>query len=93
MPKVYNLYRHDAPALAVYCGRGRGSNWGNPYVIGKDGDRDAVCDKFEAYAAERLSQQPNWLEPLLGKDLVCFCAPARCHCDTLLKMANKERSE
>lgn len=26
---------------------GRGSVYGNPFVIGKDGDRDQVCDKFE----------------------------------------------
>ena len=90
MPKVYNLYHRNAPADAVYCGRGKGLQWGNPFVIGKDGDRDTVCDKFDAYAVGRVSQEPNWLEPLRGKDLVCFCAASRCHCDTLLRLANQE---
>jgi hypothetical protein len=29
-------------------------------------------------------------EELRGKDLVCWCAPQRCHADVLLKYANEE---
>ena len=29
---------------------GRGSKWGNPYVIGKDGNRDEVIEKYRLYA-------------------------------------------
>jgi hypothetical protein len=29
------------------------------------------------------------LEMLKGKDLACWCAPERCHGDTLLKLANR----
>jgi len=31
------------------------------------------------------------LDTLKGKDLVCYCAPARCHGDLLLRLANASR--
>ena len=37
-----------------------------------------------------LKKLPDWLEPLRGKDLVCWCAPEACHADVLLKLANAE---
>lgn len=78
MGKVHNKKAGTAPADAVYIGRG--SPWGNPFVIGRDGDRDTVCDRFENEILPTLD-----LEPLEGKDLVCWCKPARCHGDAILK--------
>lgn len=87
MPKVYNKYHKDAPPGAVYIGRG--SKWGNPYRIGPDGNRDTVC---ELYKEDRLNHR-EFVEmvklELKGKDLVCFCKPARCHGDDLLRVANE----
>lgn len=88
MPRVHN--RHHAtssfiPADAVYVGRP--SKWGNPFQIGKDGDRDQVVRKYRAY----IEGQPELLAALpelKGKDLVCWCAPASCHADVLVAMAN-----
>jgi hypothetical protein len=68
-------------ASAVYVGRG--SPWGNPFKIGEDGDRDAVCDRFEQAVLPTLD-----VAFLRGKNLICFCAPRRCHADALLKKAN-----
>lgn len=39
--KVVNLYKEP---YDVYIGRG--SPWGNPFVIGKDGDRKECIDKY-----------------------------------------------
>jgi hypothetical protein len=67
---------------------GRGSKWGNPYRIGKDGDRDRVCDKYIEY----LNTHPDLLAALpelKGKVLGCYCAPLRCHGDYLAFLANK----
>jgi hypothetical protein len=75
--KVYNKHHGDAPADAVYIGRG--SPYGNPFILGKDGDRDTVCDLFEQHVLPFLD-----LSPLIGKDLVCFCKPKRCHGDSIL---------
>ena len=85
MPTVFNKY-HKPPSTAVYIGRG--SPWGNPFVIGKDGDRDTVCDKYAAMVESDPSFKARVIANLRGKDLVCFCAPQRCHGDYLLKVAN-----
>ena len=83
MMKVYK--KGNAPDGAVYIGRG--SAWGNPYVIGKDGDREEVIRKYREWALEYRRNGPAyWLMPLVGKDLVCFCAPLACHGDVLLEM-------
>lgn len=60
----------------------RKSKWGNPFVLGRDGDRDTVIRRYEAY----LAQQPTLLSALgelHGKALGCWCAPAKCHGDIL----------
>ncbi len=79
---VHNKYQRTEPPGAVYIGRG--SPYGNPFVIGKDGDRDDVCDKFEREILPSLD-----VSALRGKHLVCFCAPKRCHGDAILKKANE----
>jgi len=66
----------------------RGTDWGNPFVMRGEQNRDLVCDQFEQYALWRLSIEPAWLDPLRGKNLACWCAPKRCHGDALLKLAN-----
>ena len=93
-PQVFNLQslsgrnkisQLDARAIVV----DRSSPWGNPFIVGPDGDRDQVCAMFERYAEWRLTGQPNWLDPLQGKNLWCWCKPKRCHGDTLLRLANR----
>jgi hypothetical protein len=85
MPQVLNQKTDRIPPDAIYCGRP--SAFGNPFIIGRDGNRDEVCDKYEAW----LLTQPKliaMLPSLAGRDLVCFCAPLRCHCTTLIRLAN-----
>jgi hypothetical protein len=86
-PRVLNLHTDSIPPGAVYVGRGRGSKWGNPFRIGRDGTRDEVIAKYEKW----IRRQPQLMEALReleGKDLVCFCAPRACHADILLKLVN-----
>jgi Domain of unknown function (DUF4326) len=90
MPKVYSRRSGSIPPGAVYVGRP--SPWGNPFPMRSESERDAVCDKFEKYATERAARDPLWLAPLQGRDLVCWCAPRRCHAETLLRLANPSRS-
>lgn len=75
---------------AVYIGRG--SKWGKPFVIGRDGDRATVIAKHERWLAARHDQL-RALEELRGRDLVCFCAPLPCLGDLLLRLANASRDE
>lgn len=81
MPKVYNIYHKNYPSDAVNCMRG--SPYGNPYIMGVHGDRNEVCDLFEEKVLPTLN-----VNPLKGADLLCCCAPKRCHCDSILIKAN-----
>lgn len=88
MCKVLNRHAAGIPAGAVYIGRG--SAWGNPFRIGADGDRDAVIAKHATWLRDQHHLLRS-LDTLKGRDLVCYCAPARCHGDLLLRLANASR--
>jgi hypothetical protein len=79
--KVWNKRDRAAPYDAVYVGRG--TPWGNPFKIGVHGDRDEVCDRFEREILPALD-----VSQLVGKQLLCWCTPLRCHADALLRKAN-----
>lgn len=81
--------------LVVHCKRdphdvyiGRGSKWGNPFYIGRDGDRDQVIRKFKARLTLGRPDLMDALPELRGKTLGCFCAPLPCHGDILAELAN-----
>jgi hypothetical protein len=64
--------------------------YGNPFVIGawwpymkRPMTRDDVCDRFRDEVLPNLD-----VSELRGKDLVCWCEPLRCHCNSILKKAN-----
>jgi hypothetical protein len=57
---------------------GRPSIFGNPFVIGKDGDRATVIQKHFDWAVEKMKQDPTFREAvksLKGKVLGCWCRP------------------
>lgn len=84
---IYNLRDGTPPKGVIRVDRG--TEWGNPFVMHGEPDRPHVCDLFELYAGWRLTVDPTWLKSLRGKDLACWCAPKRCHADTLMRLANK----
>lgn len=86
MPRVYNKHHGDAPADAVNVMRPH--PLGNMFKIGRDGTRDEVCDAYDTWLTERAQNGSVDLEPLRGRDLLCCCAPLRCHADTILRLAN-----
>lgn len=88
MPKVFNMRDSKRPIDAVYIGRG--SDFGNPFKIGIDGNRDQVCEKFERYVMSKPELIAKVKQELRGKNLLCFCKPLRCHGDTLIRIANKD---
>ena len=65
---------------------GRGSIFGNPFIIGIDGNRNEVCDKYGEYARAK----PELIEAIraLPKNAVlgCFCKPFRCHGEEIIKI-------
>ena len=64
-------------------------NGGNPFVIGKDGDRSGVIEKYR----QLIMKQPGLLKQLKelkGKRLGCWCAPDNpCHGDVLVELSDK----
>ena len=89
MPKVYNKRRpREIPEGAVYVGRP--SPWGNPYKVSRNKTREQAIREFQTYAELKDFYEEHWLEPLRGKDLVCWCSPGPCHADVLLRMANED---
>ncbi len=81
--------RNGTPRGAIYVGRP--TKWGNPYVIGRDGNRERVIDRYREYLQD--SGLIDDIHELRGKDLVCWCAPAACHADVLLALANDLENE
>ena len=85
-----------AHELVVHCKRaahdvyiGRPSKWGNPFVIGRDGTRDDVIARYEAWLLEQ-PELVDALPELAGKTLGCWCAPRACHGDVLARLANAQ---
>ncbi|XAI97208.1 hypothetical protein [Dolichospermum phage Dfl-JY45] len=78
---VLNKKTHGLPDGAVYIGRP--SPYGNPFAIGRDGDRAAVISKYREWLADRPALIAQAQRDLVGKALVCWCAPEACHGDVL----------
>jgi len=76
--------RHHRLPYDVYVGRG--TPWGNPYLV-SEGGREAVIHRYEEYLRGNsdLLQQ---LSELQGKVLACSCAPQPCHGDVLAAFAD-----
>lgn len=66
---------------------GRPSKWGNPFVIGVDGNRDEVIRKYRRYLMNNIELLKS-ISELKGKVLVCYCKPKPCHGDILAELAN-----
>ena len=66
----------------------RFSDWGNPFELNKDGDRDTVCDSYEVYFDLKKSLHDR-VESLQGKALACWCHPKRCHAHHLELLINR----
>jgi hypothetical protein len=63
----------------------RPSKWGNPFKV-KDYGLEKSISLYEAWLREELKKDPSFLDPLKGKDLVCYCPVNQpCHADIILK--------
>lgn len=90
MTRVVNLRKES---YSVYIGRG--SIFGNPYSHLAQGlhkfqvaTRDEACDKYQEYFDKRIAEDEEFRKEVLklnGETLGCFCKPARCHGDTIIK--------
>ena len=80
---------HWAKTTGRFARIDRNSDWGNPFEMPSDGDRDTVCDSYEIFFPRKFSLH-NRLDELKGKVLGCWCYPQRCHGDYLTSKINEE---
>lgn len=95
--KMNLLRAMDPPAVlnAKQCGKrrpgatyiGRPSEWGNPFVVGKHGDRDKVLDLYINWLHDNPDFVHKVRRDLCGRDLICWCHPEGCHGDILRDIA------
>ena len=81
--KVVNIL-HEPCEIFI----GRPSKWGNPFIIGKDGTREEVINKYRKYITDS-KELMNDLQELKGKILGCYCKPKSCHGDILVELLEK----
>ena len=93
MIKIVNIKTNSN--YNIYCGRTNKtynlsqSKWANPFVIGKDGDRNQVIEKYRLW----INSNPDLLESLhelKDQTLGCWCVPEKCHCETLKELAESK---
>ena len=95
---VVNIKYRDCEVYIGRKGKGQSGYFGNPIRRGYDcmecgvvhatGGSTLPC--FERYARKRMASDAEYrsrVAGLHGKVLGCFCAPAPCHGDILIKLA------
>lgn len=70
----------------------RGTEWGNPYLLGDDGDRDTVIESFSIYLKRKYGLRSRF-HCLRGKVLGCWCYPNLCHADVLVREAKENHEQ
>ena len=83
--KCFNI--KDVRDVKNYQYVGRNTIFGNPFVIGVNGNRDEVIKKYYNYALNT----PKLLMAIsqIDKDIVCHCKPKKCHGDVIIDIYNK----
>lgn len=67
---------------------GRPSKFGNPFVIGRDGNREQVIELYWKYFYKRVENDSDFkkaVEKLKGLTLGCYCKPEACHGDVIVE--------
>ena len=72
----------------IYKQIDRYSEFGNPFFLDSDGDREQVCNGYIEYFKHKRSLH-NKVKELKGKVLGCHCAPLKCHGDYLKQLTNE----
>jgi Domain of unknown function (DUF4326) len=65
----------------------RATPWGNPFMLGQDGDRATVIARYRDHYLPSRPDLLARLSELRGKALGCLCAPEACHGDVLAAAA------
>ena len=80
MAEVVNIRNSGYDVLIA-----RPSKWGNPFMVGRDGNREQVIRMYEIHVRRRPDLIAA-LPELIGKRLGCYCKPEACHGDVLIRL-------
>lgn len=67
----------------------RRTEWGNPFEIPYDGDRETVIHNYMEHYLPFKPSILSRVSELRGKMLACWCAPEYCHADVLKRKAEE----
>lgn len=85
LPSIHNLKCESMEPDDIRIDRK--SIWGNPFIIGKDGNREEVINKHYWLWKNRINAESiELLRPLVGKKLFCHCSPLPCHGDNYIRL-------
>ena len=91
--KGFNLQQHSRSTNGLEAVKvDRTTAWGNDFSVTEHRNAESCVDlfehdldKFECFHPEQYAQ---WIKPLIGKNLACWCKPGSpCHADVLLRRA------
>ncbi len=99
MASVANMRHHPALRAALDHADEHGdavridrrTRWGNPFRMGKDGDRAQVIERYRVWLWQRIESGEIALEDLArlnSKVLFCHCHPLPCHGTVLARAAS-----
>ena len=87
---IYVVNKKSFRGEGVYVGRP--SVLGNPFAIGKDGDRDEVIRKYRVWLWREVKARGKVFAELVrikkltengNVNLICHCHPLKCHSDVV----------
>ncbi len=70
---------------------GRPGPWGNPFMIGKDGTRKEVIQKYKAWFLNQPDLIKRARKELKDKILGCWCKPEACHGDIIVEIIDNDQ--
>lgn len=96
MIKIFSMRKgSERPDASFHCVRiDRQSPLGNPFRMGSESERDAVCDRYEEWFQVQVRKDGSAVRHAVvdlyrkhrdGKNiaLMCWCAPKRCHGESI----------
>jgi len=62
------------------------SDWANPFSVKLYGSNEVVCNLYETWIRTERPDLMARIPELRGKTLGCWCKPAACHGDVLIRL-------
>lgn len=90
--RIVNLRTYKPIPNEILIKVDRSTPVGNPFPLGREADRDAVCDMYIDHFNERIKHNSRFVDYIYhivstarttNIALGCWCAPKRCHAETI----------